>query len=200
MKRLGKLLLLAVLSVIVLNGSTVEKVFGLKDQEFTEVSKDKLNRYKVNDNLIVSMQLVNNNGNGYYYSGNKPAGGLFQIKLLKHGLKNWIINENMTFSCTSKTDSYLRFIDNNGLSIDIKFKNYNILIDGKKINDNGSNNKKTILKVLFVNNKLSIYENDKKIYTESKRFSNLIRIEQIFNEHGQDYRDILYDFILSEIK
>lgn len=204
MKRLGKLLLLAILSVSMLNASEVSKVFSLKDNNYGDVTSTKTNKYQINKNLILSLKLDKTDElDGYMYRYNSKSGyngGLLELNIFNKKIKNWVFTENIFLNRDdSDAKRFLTFVDNTGIELPIYFTYKITKVSDKSLNTNSSDDN-IKLKVLYVNNTLSVYYNDNKIYSNKKRFSNLKYIRQNFYYEGSGDKDILIDLTLSEIK
>ena len=203
MKSLIKLLLLVVLSVSAVSGSELVKVFGLKDQEFAEVTVKKLNRYKINDNLMITIRLSKTDFlDGYKFSpnyGGKNAGYLAG-KFKKAYLENWVYLVDADFFTSpyygKDRDSYITFTDENGLKMRIHMPINQVRIADKSININ----RRTSIKVVYTNKKLTVYVDERKLYSSSKRFGKLKLFEENFFDKGDNKYDVLVDTTLLEVK
>lgn len=187
MKILGRLLLLAVLSVSALNGATINKVFGLKDKSYAEVTSKKLNKYKISDNFIFGMTMSKVDK----YDGYK--GTLINGMFKNHKLKNWVFVEK---AFMKGSNQQLTFTDENGLNltIDVVYSHDGICA-GDQCFKGIAKRKLVEMKVLFTNNTYKVYVNDKKLYSSKKRFGTLKSFSQTFHKE-----DVLIDISLSEIK
>jgi len=193
MTRIIKLLLAVALSVSVANGATLEKVFGLKDQDFAEVTVNKLNKYKISDNLIFGMQMSKvDKFDGY-------QGKYWNTTFKKPYLKNWVFIEKAWFFANK---NQMTFTDENGLELTIRIKKYNVSAGDRITNKDTAYQKQVMIKVLFVNNTYTVYVNDDKLYSSKKRFSKLKSINQKmrYDGIGRNTTDTLIDITLSEIK
>lgn len=212
MKKLGKLLLLVVLSISALNAVEFEKVFGLKDQEFAEVSDKKLNKYKVNDNLIVSLQLSKiEELDGYrHYSKNGGNNkGYINGEFITPKLKNWTFIEDIDLAMGygGRDTILLKFIDESGfdLTSTIKLRNGTVytgnICSGDKCLE--IRRGRYTIRVTFINNKFTFKINDTLLYSSKKRFGKLKKFEQILYSDGDlsdEPFDNLIDITLSEVK
>lgn len=178
---------MALLSIgIASNASTLEKAFGLQDKAYADVTKDKLNRYKINDNLLLSLQVSKvDKYDGY-------QGKYLKAQFKKPSLTNWTFIETIWIYSYSNN---LIFTDINGLTLTIRTKSSNIYTEDKHTTDNEANGKLVELKVVYVKGVYSVYVNSQKLYKGKKRFGALKSITQhLFKA------DIVIDINLMEIK
>ena len=201
MGRLGKLLLAVFLSVGVANGASLTKVFGLKDQEFAEVAYNKLNRYKVNDNILVSLRLSKTDWLDGYRTF-EGTSGLFALTFKKPYLKNWVyIEDAFYFQRYESFTRYIKFIDENGLELKVTINSRDgDICAGDKCMPHASKDRRAQIKVIFANGHVTYYINDKKLYSSAKRFSKLKKITHDIACYNNGNVDNLVDVSLLEIK
>jgi len=193
MRNLVKLLLLVALSVSVVSGSELEKVFGLKDQEFAEVTVNKLNKYKMSDNLIFGMQMSKiDSYDGY-------GGKYWNMIFKKPSFTDWAFIEKIWLYGDM---NQLTFTDENGLELIITVKSDDIAAGDRITNSSVADRKQVLLKVLFINHRYTVYVNGDKLYSSKKRFSKLKSINQKTRYKGLDssYADKLINITLNKIQ
>ena len=204
MKFLGKLFLVGLLSLSSLYGSELHKVFSLQDQEFADVTSKKLQKYKVNSNMIVSMQLDKIDFLDGYASLTQKQIGFLKLTMIDANIKNWVLTEdlNLYSQYNRNTPTYLKLIDENGLELKLTLNNDGKICAGDRCTQRVGDWLRSTLKIVYVNNKVTFYINNKKLYSSSKRFSKLKYITQSFftpNYSGTEY-DTLVNMTLSEVK
>lgn len=197
---------LIVSMVIIFSGASAElvKVFGLKDQEFAELSDKKLNKYKLNENVIVSLQLLKTDAFDGYRHFEKNGGsdkGYIGIEFITPTMTNWVLTEDIDLRRFYGKNTVIKFMDENGLALILEIK------------DGGGKSAKictlekcseriegrTQLRVTRVNNTTTYKINEKALATDNATFGKLKRFEQgIYAVQGTN--DVLTDLIFSEIK
>ena len=211
MNILGRLFLLITLSVGVLNASEISKVFSLQDQEFADVTSNKLQKYKINENLILSMKMSKVDYLDGYQGLSKPSkynsSNFLKAVFINPYLKNWVYNEAITLNMgdsyfyREKNPSSLKFYDENGMVLSLNFKAGKICAGDKCLSSGFKGYRAFNIKIVNVNGTITFSVNDKKIYSSKKRFSKLKSIEHTFFAYTSDgISDTLADFTLSEIK
>jgi len=195
MKIVGKLLLATALSVGVVQGSELKNIFALKNQSFAELSLEKLNKYKMDNNFLFGLRATKvDRLDGYEIV---HMNGMFK----KPVLTNWVFTER---AWLSEKDKKLIFTDDAGLDLVIEMRDSGdaICTSGQCIKD--VLKQQLRLKVVFINKILTVYVNEQKLYKSKRRFGKLKNFAQEFYYTSQDYfrdtRDILIDCKLMEVK
>lgn len=199
-----KSILLAILLATVSQAEIV-KVFNLKDNIYANVTDKKANRYKINDNLMLTMQLNKTASLDGYRTESiiKSNLGYFELKVKNKKINNWVCTIDFNFNGESDNPNrQLIFTDDGGLSIPITYNS-----SGKnkiKIGEHewGISPGRLLLKVVRTNDQISYYLNDKKFHIEKKRFGNIRSISHNFSSYDKRIRfaDVLVNVTLSEIK
>ena len=112
MKRLRTLFLLMILIVSTIDASTMVNIFGLKNQDFEDLTTKKINRYKINDNLMVSLKLLKSTQvDGYYPEGGR---GSISLKFKRPAIKNWVYTTSI-YAGDGNKYSTMTFVDETGI-------------------------------------------------------------------------------------
>lgn len=194
-------MVLMTFNVSMLNASEMINIFGLKNQDFAEVSSKKLNRYKINDNLMINIKLDKTDEQDGYMS-KKSIGtieGVFKAPILD----NWVYTSELFLASNYK--GFITLKDETGSEILFSYgtgenRYYDIRFyagQDKRIEGKVNNNFK--FKVLYINGKVTCHLDNKKIYTSPKRFGKLKSFTQQVRSNGEK-KDILLDLNLQEIK
>lgn len=193
MSRLVKLLLIVILSVGVANASEVVKVFGLKDKFYAEVTNKKINRYKINDNLILSIKALKVDRYDGYDGGKSGDGCFVEGRFKKPNLKNWVYETKLYVSSVSSFK--IIFTDEMGLTLEINRKGKQVSVENKKRGSREGHGLINI-KAIYTNGTLSVYVDGVKFYSSKKRFGLL----KSFYQPIHYYDTTLIDINLSGIK
>ena len=192
MKKLGKLLLIVVLSISTLNGATGIKIFDLKEQVFDELSKNTINTYKVKNALVKLKLLYHDKG----YFGDADRGETYISIKPDKKLTNWVLDEDYWILNVNE-ERTIKFISTNSTIINLTFKGQYIYINDFKYSFNAMNRIHNI-KIVKNNKILNLYINGIKIYATQTKFDKLDEIEQyLYSGNGHDG---LYGYKLWEIK
>ena len=194
MQRLGKLLLIAMLSVGVVNAS--EKIFDLSKQEFATKSSGEILRFKISDEVMVKTNLQKDYTTDSYIA---PEGttGVFNLEFAKP-LQKWI----MIIEYDANGDNGIIFKDNemNTISFKVREKLYFQEFSMKYVNPWNSGIAKNILKFVGKGNIVKLYLNNKLITKQfSEEFSGLSVID-IDSQKGSkaNETDYLYNLIIKK--
>jgi len=193
-KNVLKLLFLGFLSISVLNASSVVSVFGLKDQDFAELEAGTLNRYKINDNLMISTNLGKTDKmDGYFFNSYRIA-GFFEGKFKKPVLDNWAYTVDLFFDQSNVPLQKITFMDENGLTFDLKYRPFDpFIIKNKKFS---RATQRTKIKIVFINGTVTYYVNDKKLNSVSQRFGKL----KSFRQELSSESNIMLDMHLQKLE
>lgn len=199
-KSLKTLLAIGILFSITNIHAELVKVFGLKDQNFAEVTSTKVNKYQISENLIATIKLNKDEKNEAYKYINKSDSneGLFELTWFDDYPSQWIFNEDVILAGDDKADRVLKFVDINGLAVSMKIDNKDYRLDRVVISiDNDvkykqkGDNHRLSFEVMGKPNTLHIKIGESAFTIHKKGFSKLKYIQQGFfdynnNEYGQD--------------
>lgn len=194
---------MVILSVGALNASSMVKVFALQDYEYANVTTKKIQKYNIDNNLILSMKVFKvETLDGYegYTEKDTFIKGVF----IKPTLKNWVLTMDINANLYAYRDwpRILKITDENGLALSMNI-NHGKLCAGDMCTeaDSDAKNVRITVKVIYANNKVTFYVGNNKLYSSKKRFSKLKSFEYDFHHNNNNTKiDTLVDIVISEIK